>query len=55
MLPIITLSIIYAAGSIYYGIEIYKSRKRMREEFPPGWLEELKQEYFEKHPDEKPK
>ena len=54
MIAIIALSVIYAAGSIYYGIEIYKSRKRMKEEFPPGWEEELKRRYYEKYPEEQP-
>ena len=43
------------AYSINLLFEISKSNKQIREECPPGWLEELKRKYYEKHPEEKPK
>ena len=57
MEPLLILSIIYGLGAIYGVYEIYRSDKEFKElhkdVFFPGWEEELKRRYFEKHPEEK--
>ena len=58
MEPLLVLSIIYGLGAIYGVYEIYRSDKEFKElhkdEFPPGWEEELKRKYLAKHPEEQP-
>lgn len=58
MEPLLILSIIFGLGGLYGIYEIYRSDKEFKElhkdEFPPGWEEELKRKYYEKHPEEQP-
>ena len=51
---ILFLTILAIISSIIVILKIRESEKRYREEFPPGWEEELKRKYYEKHPEEQP-
>jgi hypothetical protein len=45
---ILFISGIFTVAGVIIGIEAYKSHKKLKEEFPEGWEEELKQQYWER-------